>query len=71
MDPNEYNYGTKDTRWRYFWNTIWNHQLEVELYNMWTPESIYIDDENIMEIAVSDPFYCGKEKYQVVSVNRS
>ena len=70
LDPSKYSYCTKDTRWRYFWETIAQYNIKGSIYNMWTPQAKYEDDENIMEKAAQDPFYCGKEKYRIVSINQ-
>ena len=69
-DPHIYNYGTKQTRWRYFWETMWQFKITPEIYNMWTPYTPYDDDANIMETAVRDSFYRGRENYRLVSINR-
>ena len=69
-DPNVYTYITPNTRWGYFWNMIYEHKLEVEIYNFWTPKSKFNDDKNIMEVAVTDKLFLRKDRYKLASINR-
>ena len=54
LDPNENDYITENTRWRYLWKQINKLDLRLEIYNFWTPRMKTVNDRNIMETAFED-----------------
>ena len=55
LDPTTYNYTTGDMRWNYLWATMYTLDLELEIYQFWTPKTGGVKDCNIMDVAVTDP----------------
>ena len=71
VDPQIYQYGTKNTRWRYIWEFTHSHAINLEIYNYWIPpDTPYRNDKVIMEQAVQDKFFhTGKAKHYLEIVN--
>lgn len=67
-NPNTYDYVTKNTRWRRMWETLFEMDLQLET-NIWTPTSKYLNDKNIMEEAVLDNKFQGKNKWKLEVIN--
>ena len=55
LNPNEYDYGEKNTRWKYLWKMMWKAELKAEICNQWMPSRIRNNDINIMDRATKDP----------------
>ena len=69
-NPDEYNYVTKNTRWRYLWQVIYKYDIDIHFYNEWIPTKNYDNDKNIMETAVKDPKYKKqKTKWKLEIIN--
>ena len=56
-NPNDFPYMPKHTRWSYTWSIIHEYGLNVEVFGMWTPSPRYTNDKNLMETAISDPYF--------------
>ena len=70
LDPNIYNYGDQNSRWRYTWSVNHSKGLNMVVSNMWCPSSDYIADKNIMETAVHYPKFQGKQKWKLKIINQ-
>ena len=69
-DPEEYHFVTKNTRWRYTWQLTNEFNVDLEIAQFWTPTPNHENDKNIMEYAVKDKLFKGKNKYKLCSINR-
>ena len=69
-NPNELSYCTSNTRWMYTWNFIWEYKLQLEITTIWTPSSKYSNDQCIMDVAISDSKYRGKNSYKLQTINQ-
>ena len=70
LNPHLYHYITPNTRWGYFWKVAYEQELNVEIYNYWTPKPSYINDRNIMEVAVEDKYFRNKNRFKLESINK-
>ena len=70
LDPKLYGYGTKNTRWDYTWGIVKETNLRMEINSMWVPRSEFENDKCIMDAAVRDRHYQGKNSYKLVSINQ-
>ena len=70
LDPKDFPYVTKNTRWLYTWKMGQTVKAKIKVWNQWIPTTSYLHDKNIMETALKDPYYHGKNRYRLVSVNR-
>ena len=68
INPTEYNYGTKDTKWEYMWKSAYNTELQLEIFGMWVPRLKNEGDLNLMDTAVKDTILV-KEKWKLYHVN--
>ena len=48
----------------------YEQELNVEIYNYWTPKPSYINDRNIMEVAVEDKYFRNKNRFKLESINK-
>ena len=69
LDPSKNAYVTQKTRWRYTWEIIHELKLTVTITIFWVARSKYADDKNIMDIAVRDQAYTGKNKYKLNTIS--
>ena len=70
LDPELHGYGTANTRWKYTWYTSRENDIRIEINNMWLPRTTYDNDACIMEIAVHDRQYQGKNAYKLKTINQ-
>ena len=70
LDPNLYGYGDQYTRWRYTWTVNHNMNLNMQVEKMWVPEADFSNDINIMETAVQDNKFQGKNKWRLKLINQ-
>ena len=70
LDPMDHEYVTNNTRWQYTWEKMYELKITVKIQNFWVPRTGKRNDVNIMEAAVKDKHYQGKEKYCIISINR-
>ncbi len=70
LDPSVYNYGPKNTRWGYFWDFLFRHQLTLKFFDTWTPPLRCERDSNLMDLAVHDPFYSGDQSWKLFHINQ-
>ena len=70
LNPDDHQYITPNTRWKYFWQAIFEHGIRVKMYNFWTPKPNCPNDRNIMEVAVNDPKLQRKGNRQLESINK-
>ena len=68
-NPEEYDYVTKNTRWRYLWEKIWEHKLNLCIKEIWTPQKRFINDINIMETASKDGKYKAQNRWKLELIN--
>ena len=54
LNENTYDYATTNTRWQYLWKATRNLELQMEIFDFWTPKRRGINDCNIMDVAVTD-----------------
>ena len=69
-DPNRYNYGVRNTRWKFIWESMWENNLTVELYDNWVPKRNADNDVNIMDRATCDPVLVSSKWTMLEHVNR-
>ena len=60
LNPKEFPYVTKNTRWLYTWKMGQTVKAKIKVWNQWIPTTSYLHDKNIMETALKDPYYHGK-----------
>ena len=70
LNPDDYGYVTENTRWLYMWKMIYEFQLDIQWFKMWVPKPQYENDRNIMQIAIEDPLYQGRNKYKLKTINQ-
>ena len=70
VNPESFPYITTNTRWGYTWNMAWEHKLKIVIHDMWTPTKRYTNDRNIMEVAIKDVKYQGKNSYKLQTINQ-
>ena len=70
VDPNNFEYIMANTRWGYTWNMAWEHKLQIVIHDMWIPTKRYVNDHNIMEVAIKDVQYQGKNSYKLQTINQ-
>ena len=70
LNPSIYTYVTENTRWLYTWRICREINVTVHIWNEWLPTTTYERDQNIMDVAIRDKFYSGKNNYRLVSLNR-
>ena len=70
LDPSLHQYVTRNTRWRYLWEMAWEFNIDVKIFNQWTPSSNFENDTNIMAMAIKDKYYQGKNKYKLETINQ-
>ena len=70
LDPSQHQYVTKSTRWRYLWEMAWEFQIDVRIFDHWVPKSEFVNDKNIMAIAINGRYYQGKNKYKLETINQ-
>ena len=70
LQPEKYEYITEKTRWRYTWNIIYEFGIKLTITQFWVPQTAYTNDECIMEKAVKDPMYSGKNSYKLITINK-
>lgn len=69
LDPQIYNYGDQQSRWRYVWKTFFEYGIKLQLYDLWQPRLTSNNDRNIMEVAANDPHFLQKH-WKVEVLNR-
>ena len=61
LNPNKYNYGITNTRWKFHWEKIWESQLSAEFYDTWLPKKKRANDVNLMDTATEDSIITGSK----------
>ena len=70
LDPGLFDYCTENTRWKYTWSMARENTIRIEVNNMWLPTTEIENDKCIMETAVKDRNYQGKNAYKLKTVNQ-
>ena len=70
IDPDLYDYGEKNTRWKFIWKSLWNNGLSADVYDYWLPTCRGINDKNIMDTAVRDKTLTGSKWNMLHHINR-
>ena len=70
LPPDRYEYVTDNTRWRYTWKTANEFGITLHITNFWVPRTMYNNDECIMEKAINDPSYYGRNRYKLQTINK-
>jgi hypothetical protein len=52
--PSEHQYVKEMTRWGYIWKNAHELGLSIEIHKFWTPKLKYLNDRNIMDVAIED-----------------
>ena len=53
LNPEKYDYGVKNSQWKYQWKSLWESRLSAEFYNAWLPRRNRTDDINLMDRAIA------------------
>ena len=54
LDPDRNDYTADNTRWKYIWTQVHRLDLNMKIYNFWTPKLRCKNDRNIMDVAAED-----------------
>ena len=63
LNPSDITYVTPNTRWLYTWIAIKEINAKIQIWDEWVPSTDYVNDKNIMQTAVNDEYYKGRNKY--------
>ena len=69
LDPEQHPYVTQNTRWLYTWKMAIEFDISIKVYQHWVPPTSYQHDQNIMQKAIMDKAYQGKNKYKLQTIN--
>jgi hypothetical protein len=69
LDYTRYNYGTAHTRMQYLWTTVRDHKCHLETWDDWVPIPQGLNDKNIMDVAVHDPYFANQYNYRLKIIN--
>ena len=70
LDPVVCDYVTSNTRWRYLWELTHRLELRINVYQGWTPSTVYEGDRNIMDTAMQDQILLSSKWNLLHHVNR-
>ena len=70
LDPNDHDYVTEMTRWRYVWNNSNMLGLRMKIHDFWTPRKKYANDRYIMDEAQKDKVVIASKWPLLYHINR-
>ena len=65
----KYPYVTKNTRWHYVWKMCNEFGITMHINDMWIPTPLTENDQNLMEVAVKDPYFTTRKKWKLEVIN--